>query len=108
MLEAIVKKKAHMPLLDDMKGLVDSEMASKALKVIESMLGKMAHMTAYEVEFHAKRILETMGHAIITILVADMGMKLGEESIMNAAKLYYAKFVERRELTSRGLRRRVS
>ena len=101
MLEAIVKKKAHMPLLDDMRGLSESEIALNALKVIEGTLGKIAHMTAYEVEFHAKRILETIGHAIATILTADMGIKLGDESILNAARLYYAKFVENRELTSR-------
>ncbi len=101
MLEAIVKKKAHMPLLDDMRGLSASEIALNALKVIEGTLGKIAHMTAYEVEFHAKRILETIGHAIATILTADMGIKLGDESILNAARLYYAKFVENRELTSR-------
>ncbi len=106
MLEAIAKKSAHEPLLEDSLQLAgeayDKEVAKKAYEHISETLSRLVSMSPKEAEFNAKYILEDLGHAFTVILMENMANVLGIELYHNAAQLIYNYVLKRRPIENPG------
>lgn len=100
MLEVIAKKNAHLTLLDDMKGLERSivhgkETAGLAIRNMEEALLRLSS-SADEMasQFYAKDTLNVLGHAIATMMLLEIGNKLGIERFLTVGRLYAFRFLE--------------
>lgn len=106
MLEAIAKKSAHEPLLEDSLQLTreayDKEVAKKAYEHIRETLSRLVSMSPKEAEFNAKYILEDLGHAYTVILMENMASVLGIELYHKAAQLIYNYVLKRRPIENPG------
>ncbi len=91
MLEAIAKKRAHEPLLEDMEALsreaFDRETAGAALASMKETLARLMETPPSLAEYNAKYILEDLGHAASIIILENMASRLGEERYHNVAAL---------------------
>jgi acyl-CoA dehydrogenase len=99
MLEAIFKKNAHEQLLKDMKSLINEvkeerEAAEQAMTKIEEILSYIMKYKDAELQFYAKDILMTLGHAIAVILLAHIGTRLNLDRFNFIAKLYLSKYLK--------------
>ena len=98
MLEAMAKKGAHNSLLKDMETLVLSlggdETAKLALRKIEGALEDVASRGEAEAQFYAKDTLDTLGHAVASIVLIDMGRKLKSSRSTGIARLYATGYLE--------------
>jgi hypothetical protein len=99
MLEVMSKKGAHLRLRDDMKGLVEKmregkEAAQNAESMIENTLGRLPSYDDNEIQFYAKDTLNTLGHAIATIMLLEIGNKLRIERFLTIGRLYALRFLE--------------
>lgn len=108
MLEAIVRKNAHEPLLEDMGQLAreayDHEVAGSAYEFMERRLSGLAGMSPAEAEFNAKYLLDDLGHAASVILLENMASTLDEEVYHRAAELVYRYVMARKPLENPGTR----
>ncbi|MEB3774473.1 MAG: acyl-CoA dehydrogenase family protein [Desulfurococcales archaeon] len=93
MLEAVWKKRAHEPLVEDLKSLAseayDRELASKGVKAVEAILGRASTMSPGEAEYNAKYILEDLGHAAAIVLLENIASSLGEERYHHIARIIH-------------------
>ena len=99
MLEVISKKGAHLTLRNDMKSLIANmregkETAQNAESRIEEALGKLPSYNESEAQFYAKDTLNTLGHAIGSIMLLDIGNKLGLERFLSVGKLYAHRYLQ--------------
>jgi len=99
MLEAMVKKKAHLTLLEDMRSLAGGiaegrDVAEKGLNGIGEALAQLSSGDATAAEFSAKDALDRLGHSIATIMLLAVGNKLGTQRFVSIARLYALHFVE--------------
>jgi alkylation response protein AidB-like acyl-CoA dehydrogenase len=99
MLEVISKKAAHLRLVEDMKGLVEKmregrEAARTAESRIEDTLGMLPTYNENEVQFYAKDTLNTIGHAVASIILLDIANKLGIERFLRMGELYQHRHVD--------------
>ncbi len=106
MLEAMWKKRAHEPMLEDLKSMAaeahDAELASRAVRAAEGVLARAASMRPEEAEFNAKYILEDLGHAAAVVILEHMASRLGEERYHHVARLVYQAFLEGRRIQDPG------
>lgn len=100
MLEVISKKNAHLTLLDDMKRLQegtvrDKGVAELAMRNMREALGRLSSSADDTIaQFYAKDTLNTLGHAIATIMLLEIGNKLGIERFLTIGRLYALRFLE--------------
>jgi len=99
MLEVISKKSAHLTLLDDMKRLVANmregkETAQEAESRIEEALSKLPSYNEIEAQFYAKDTLNTLGHAVASIILLDIGNKLGLERFSSVGRLHSHRYLQ--------------
>ena len=106
MLEAMYKKKAHEPLLEDLDSVAreayDKELALKALEAARTSLAKTSSMPPSEAEFRAKYLLEDLGHSTAVVLLESMASSLGEERYHHVAKIIYDSLLRRKPLENPG------
>lgn len=101
-LEVISKKNAHLTLLEDMKGLErniprSKDVAGLAMKNMEEALRRLSSsVDETSAQFYAKDTLNTLGHAIATIMLLEIGNKLGNERFLMIGRLYALRFLEGR------------
>ncbi len=102
MLEAMYKKRAHEPLLEDLgeaaKEAYDATLSMKALEAARETLKRLASMTPDEAEYNAKYILEDLGHSTAVVLLENMAASLGKERYHHIAKLVYDSLLARKPL----------
>ncbi|MCE4601966.1 MAG: acyl-CoA dehydrogenase family protein [Desulfurococcales archaeon] len=106
MLEAMYKKRAHEPLLEDLQALAreayDRELALRAVEAARSSLAKASSMSPSDAEFRAKYLLEDLGHSSAVVLLESMASRLGEERYNHVAKMVYNSLLHRRPLEKPG------
>lgn len=102
MLEAMAKKRAHIPLLRDMESILEEihegrSVAQLAFSTIKETLVQLANYNEIEAQFYAKEILMTLGHSIAVMLLAHVGNKLGLSRFITLANLYSTRYLKRRD-----------
>jgi hypothetical protein len=110
MLEAMAKKAAHRPMVEDMEkivsGLRDGKMeAEAALDRIKGLLREAAGYSFEETQFRAKDILEDIGHAISGIVLIDIGNRLGLTRFVTIGRLYLHKYLWRKPYNNEVIRK---
>lgn len=108
LLEVIAKKQAHRALLDDLRARTkragkERELAERAEQRIERTLAELATSTPDAAQFSAKDTLNSLGHAVATILLLEIGNRLRSPRFSEVGELYFARFVERRPYPARAL-----
>ncbi|MDG6901061.1 MAG: acyl-CoA dehydrogenase family protein [Nitrososphaerota archaeon] len=98
MLEVMVKKNAHLTLLEDMRalqaGIVDGrKVAELALKEMEETFARLSSLGEGAAQFAAKDALSTLGHAIATTMLLKIGNSLGVERFVGVGELYATRFL---------------
>jgi hypothetical protein len=99
MLEVMVKKRAHVTLLEDVRSLQGGitegqDLAQRMLKGMEEALSLLASSDATAAEFSSKDALNRLGHSIATIILLAVGNKLEMQRFVSIARLYSLHFVE--------------
>ena len=99
MLEVMVKKKAHLTLLEDMRSaagrIADGrDVAEQAMKGMEETLAQLSSGDSRAVEFSAKDALNRLGHSIAVMVLLDIGNKLRIQRIVSMARLYSLHFID--------------
>jgi hypothetical protein len=99
MLEVISKKAAHLTLRDDMNRLTQKmregkEAAQDAESRIQEAFGRLPSFSDNEIQFYAKDTLNTIGHAVASILLLDIGNKLGIERFLSVGRLYAHRYLD--------------
>ncbi|MEM0145422.1 MAG: acyl-CoA dehydrogenase family protein [Conexivisphaerales archaeon] len=98
MLEVIAKKKAHLMLLEDMRKLRDD--ISHGRDTADMALNKMEDTLSYfssdesEAQFYSKDVLTVLGNGISTIMLLEIGTKLGIERFLELGRLYAIHFLD--------------
>ncbi|MEM3186184.1 MAG: hypothetical protein QXQ39_05845, partial [Conexivisphaerales archaeon] len=98
MLEVIAKKKAHLMLLEDMRRLRDG--ISHGRDTADMALNKMEDALSYfssdepEAQFYSKDVLTILGNGIATIMLLEIGTKLGIERFLELGRLYAIHFLD--------------
>ncbi|ADY00244.1 acyl-CoA dehydrogenase domain protein [Vulcanisaeta moutnovskia 768-28] len=99
MLEAMNKKNAHITMLSEMENTVASiksyhEIAEAAMNAMRNTMQVISSLSSLEIEFRAKDILSTVGHAISIIVLTDIAEKLGIERYAVIAELYLERHLQ--------------
>ncbi|MGC8606716.1 MAG: acyl-CoA dehydrogenase family protein [Vulcanisaeta sp.] len=99
MLEAMNKKNAHITMLSEMENTVASiksyhEIAEAAMNAMRNTMQVISSLSSLEIEFRAKDILSTVGHAISIIVLTDIAEKLGIERYAVIAELYLERYLQ--------------
>lgn len=106
MLEAIWRKRAHEPFLEDMKSLAneayDKGLAQNAVKAIEETLAELATLSPAQAEYRAKYVLEDLGHAAAVVVLEAQAESLSEERYHHVARLVYESLLQRKPMPNPG------
>ncbi len=106
MLEAIAKKNAHIPLLEDMKALTgeayNKDTANKAYEYMEKTLNNLAVMSPRMAEYNAKYILDDLGHVASIILLEDLAAFTGNERYHGIASIILNNILPRKPIEHPG------
>ena len=99
MLEVMVKKKAHVTLLEDMRSIVGRiangrDVAEQAMKGMEETLAQLSSGDPRAVEFSAKDALNRLGHSIAVMVLLDVGDRLRIHRFVSIARLYSLHFID--------------
>ncbi|MEM0117388.1 MAG: acyl-CoA dehydrogenase family protein [Conexivisphaerales archaeon] len=108
MLEVIVKKKAHLSMLNDIDELGKTVSKGRGLfeegrKAIVSSFSSLAGMGERESQFHAKETLERVGHAYATLMLLHLGNAMDSERFIDVATIYNNRFVRGSGIDSNAL-----
>lgn len=108
MLEAVMKKKAHIQLLSDFKNILseireEKSTAESCYHSLEESIDKLLSMGMEEAQFHAKYSMEVMGHSMAAILLIHIGNKTGNNDFIRAGSLYARRFVKKEDYESKAL-----
>jgi acyl-CoA dehydrogenase len=102
MLEVIVKKDAGVSLLKDVEAYAKDiqagraqELYSLSLQRIRDTLDLVKGLDEEEAQFHAKDILERLGHLFAVTALVHMANSRNSGRFLSIAQVYYDKFVER-------------
>ncbi|MDG7015860.1 MAG: acyl-CoA dehydrogenase family protein [Nitrososphaerota archaeon] len=98
MLEVIAKKKAHLTLLEDMrrmqKGITSGkDVADGAVERMSEALERLSSSDEAEAQFQAKDALSALGNGIATVMLLEIGTKLGIGRFLTLGRLYAARFL---------------
>ena len=110
MLEVMAKKKAHLTLFQDAKGLVEGitsgkEVAESATKSMERALNELSSTTDEMVlQFNAKDTLNVLGHSLATIMLLAIGSAQKDERFVTVGRLYSTRFLEGKPYPPEALR----
>jgi len=103
MLEAIAKKNAHEPLLEEMKALIgeayDKQTARKAYNHIAITLKNLGEMPPSQAEYNAKYILDDLGHSISVILFEELASSTGRKRYHEIAKIILEEVLARKPIS---------
>ena len=106
MLEAMWKKRAHEPLVEDLKSLAseafDRGLALKAVDSLNTILGRVASMSPGEAEYNAKYVLEDLGHAAATVILENIASTTGEERYHHIARIVHDSLLHKRHIGDPG------
>ncbi len=99
MLEVMAKKKAHLTLLAEMRALRDGitegkEVAELAVRRMEESLAQLAASGDAAAQFGAKDTLRTLGHGIATVMLLEVGRKLGARRLSTIGQWYALRLLE--------------
>lgn len=99
LLEVLGKKQAHQPLLRDMTALRDGldagrAIATFAVRRVQETLAELAVSSEPAAQFSAKDTLNTLGHAIATIELLEVGRALESPRFQEVGRLYSLRFLE--------------
>ncbi len=100
MLEVIVKKKAHVTLLEDMRRL--REGITHGRDIVDNAINRMSesldHLSSSaneaEAQFQAKDAISILGNGIATVMLLEIGTKLGIERFLTLGQLYATRFLD--------------
>jgi hypothetical protein len=100
MLEAIMRKKAHIRMLQDFQKTVSDihegrETADSCYKILKESIDSILSMDNNEAQFHAKYLMDLMGNAMASILLLHIGNKAGNNDFIEAGKLYFLRYVRK-------------
>lgn len=100
MLEVIVKKHAALTLLEDAKRLSDGvvqgkDVAESAIRKMEKALNQLSSAGETAAQFYAKDTLDSLGHAMATVMLLGIGNNLQDERFLSVARLYANRFLDR-------------
>ena len=108
MLEAMVKKSAHEPFLEDLEAMAreswDQGLAAKAVDYARRALVEAMGKPPSQAEFEAKYLLEDLGYSAAVVLLDHMAARLGEERYHHVARLVYESLLARRPIGDPGAR----
>lgn len=98
MLEAMSKKNAHITMINDLENIAAGikahrDITESAMNVIRSTIDGLSSLSQAEVEFRAKDVLTSLGHAIAVMVLVDMAEKLGIDRYAVVAELYLEKYL---------------
>ena len=101
MLEVMSKKQAQVTMLEDLKGIAGSavqgkEVAESAIRKAEEALGRLSSADEAAAQFYAKDVLDTLGHAIATVMLIRMGNNPESGRFLTVARLYANRFLDGR------------
>ena len=99
MLEAIAKKNAHVPLLEDMTRLrdevtVEGDTASAALDAIARALARLSSAGEEGAQFLSKDMLGAIGNGAAAILLLSLATRAGSARFATAGRLYARRFLQ--------------
>ena len=99
MLEAIAKKNAHVPLLEDMTRLrdevtVEGDTASAALDAIARALARLSSAGEEGAQFLSKDMLGAIGNGAAAILLLSLATRAGSARFAAAGRLYARRFLQ--------------
>jgi len=107
MLEAIVKKSAHLPLLKELEDMAIDlkacethalELYKHAHTRAESTLKSLNALSEEEAQFFAKDVLSELGHALAVATLVHASYRLSSKRLLNVAEVYHEKFVEKKAI----------
>ena len=106
MLEAIMRKNAHIKLLSDFGDIVskireEKETAESCYRSLKESIEKLLSMGAMESQFHAKFSMEVMGHSMAAILLIHIGNSTGNRDFIKVGSLYARRFVKKEDYDSK-------
>ena len=100
MLEAIMKKKAHIRMLQDFQKTVSEitggkETADSCYKLLKESIDSILSMDNTEAQYHAKYLMDVMGNSMAAILLLHIGNKTGNNDFIKAGNLYFLRYVKK-------------
>ena len=101
LLEVIAKKQAHRALLEDLRSRAPRagearDLAERACARAERTLAELETVSPDVAQFSAKDTLNQLGHSVATILLLELGHRLGAPRFTTVGTLYAARFLERK------------
>ena len=101
LLEVIAKKQAHVTLLEDLASRASRagaarERAEAARAQAEHTLTELATVAPDAAQFSAKDTLNLLGHSVATVLLLELGQRLGSPRFTTVGELYAARFLDRK------------
>ncbi len=97
MLEAIAKKGAHLALIRDMEAAKvaerDRATAESATARAKAALDSLSRSDESHAQFYAKDTLSTIGHAVATVTLLEIGTKLSDARFLDSGRLYGTHFL---------------
>jgi len=105
MLEAIMRKKAHIELLNDFKNILSEiadgkDVAESCYNSLKNSIDKLLSMGTDEAQFHAKYIMEVMGNSMASMLLMHIGNKTNNNNFIKSGKLYFERFLNKNDYES--------
>ncbi|MEB3779104.1 MAG: acyl-CoA dehydrogenase family protein [Desulfurococcales archaeon] len=104
MLEAMYKKQAHIPLMEDLEetssDVADEKLAKTVIEDARRTLDALSKASPGEAEYMAKDVLRRLGTATAVITLLNASARTGDDAMAEAARIYY-------ELKTRGSIRMV-
>ena len=102
MIEAIQRKEAHIKMLQDFNRMVNEikdgkDTASSCYTIINESIDRIISMDNMESQFHAKYLMDLIGNSMACILLIYMGNKTGNNDFITAGKLYFRRYVEKKD-----------
>ncbi|KJE48578.1 MULTISPECIES: acyl-CoA dehydrogenase family protein [unclassified Acidiplasma] len=102
MIEAIQRKEAHIKMLQDFNRMVNEikdgrDIASSCYSIINESIDRILSMDDMESQFHAKYLMDLIGNSMASILLIYMGNKTGNNDFITAGKLYFRRYVEKKD-----------
>lgn len=113
MLEVMAKKNAHLTLLKDMRELADGvvdgrDVAELSLRKVEEALAKLSASDEEVAQFYAKDTLNTLGHGVATLMLLEIGNRLGVQRFVTAGRMYELRFLEGKPCPPEALKEAVT
>ncbi len=102
MLEAIMKKKAHIKMLLDFQDIISDisdgrETADSCYMLLRDSIDKILSMDNSQAQFHAKYLMDIMGNSMASMLLLHIGNETGNNDFIKVGKLYFQRYVKKED-----------